>query len=644
MLVSLIRIYPFIKQLPIRKLNNAVPLMSSWRKCFIHQTSDKWLPWEDDLLRNYVIHNGKKWNEFVQHCLPNRSPSQCQSRWTDILNPSVKRGPFCANEKTLLEEGVSKLGQGQWTKISELYLPGRSPRRIANEWSSLSKIQNGPWTKEEDELVLKGMAEYGQAWTSIATHYLPWRNRSQIRNHYRSQLDPNINKGKWTDHELDLLLRRTIVFGQDWNKVAEGLPGRTPEKCSSVWMTELDPALNKGPWTSEETRLFWERVNQFQGNFVKVAEDLPGRNRLSCFRKFWSTVRHDQEFTLLYGDTLEKQNSENGPIWRARIAKLVCNWLSQETSIKKSSNNSIEIHQAGPWDEKDLLKLDELVNKQLEKKNMDSLEYGDWKKLSKQFLGRNAHQCKYQYDEHLSVKNIIKGEWTNEEDNLLLELVKEHGTSHWDTIVKHIPNRNKRQCAYRWHRALQFNDSDPPMIKKKRLSDTEKSLIKEGVQMFGPNWTAIRMTYLPSRTPDQIMRWWNFQQKTGLEEDVNGNKKFWSEDEDKTLQFAVSKYKDELGDIPSWAQVSKMIHGRTPKQCRTRWIYSLKPGFTKGTWTYEEEMQLLEIVQKVKLQKNKSSKKSMWPLIAKELNTGRSDLACRSKYDYMQRKGHRFAF
>ncbi|KAI7889447.1 Homeodomain-like protein [Mucor mucedo] len=617
----------------------------SLQRRFIQQTSDaKWVPWEDDLLRNYVAHNGTKWHEFVQHCLPNRTPNQCQTRWSDILNPTLTKGPFSLDEKNLLKEGVSKFGKGQWAKISEQYLPKRSSRRIANEWYSLSKCQNARWTKEEDELVLKGVAEYGYAWTRIAAQYLPERSRSQIRNHYRSQLDPNVNKEKWEDDELDTLLRRTIVFGQDWNKVAEGLPGRTPEKCSAIWMSELDPTLNKGPWTNEETRLFWERVDRFKGDFVKVAEDLPGRNRLSCFRKFWSTVRYDEEFTFLYGDALEKQSLENGPLWRARVAKLVCNWLKQETTIQKLPDNNINIHQTGHWDQDDLVKLDELVNEQLQKKGVESLGYKDWKKISKQFFGRDAHQCKNQYDEHLSVSSITKGEWSKEEDDILLRLVNEYSASNWDTIAKHIPNRNKRQCVYRWHRVLKFKDSDPPIIKKKQLSDAEKSLIKEGIQMFGCNWAAIRMTYLPSRTPEQIMRWWHFQHKTGLDADGSDASKLWTEDEDKALKFAVSRYKDELDDKSVWAQVSKMIHGRTPKQCRVRWTYTLKGGFTKGHWNYEEEMQLLEIVQKTKLQRSKSSKQSMWSTVAKELNTGRSDLSCRSKYMYMQRKGHRFAF
>ncbi|KAG2235072.1 hypothetical protein INT48_002413 [Thamnidium elegans] len=613
-------------------------------RCFIHNAPEKWLPWEDELLQNYVKHNGKKWSEFVQHCLPTRSPGQCQARWTDILNPNLKRGPFSKSEKNLLEKGIAEFGEGQWSKISEGYLPQRSPRRIANEWTSVAKVTAGPWTKTEDELLIKGYEQFGSAWTKIANHYLPWRGRVQLRGHYQSKLNPNLSREKWSQDELDVLLRRTIMLGQDWKQVAEGLPGRSPLKCSLVWLNVLDPALNKGPWTDEETRLFWERVYHCQGNFVKVAEGLPGRNRVNCFHKFWTTVRKDREFEIIYGSLLEKGEEENDPAWRARIAKLVCEWLGHEIRVRISSNKSIRLHQIGPWNEQELLELKHLVEDQLKKKG--ALDNNDWKNIAENFPTRDARQCKYQYDEHLSVKEVKKGSWSKDEDELLLKLVNKHGIEDWDIILNHIPNRTKRQCSYRWHRVLKFKDADPPIIKNERLTDTEKSLIKEGVQMFGPNWTAIRMTYLPARTPDQLMQWWNAQRKDNIDEEYDDieRKHFWSEEEDTALKFAVSTYKNEQGEVSSWPQIAKMIHGRTPKQCRKRWMYTLKPDVTKGAWSYEEEMQLLEIVQKVKLQKSKTSKKSMWPLIAKELNTGRSDLACRSKYDYMQRKGHRFAF
>lgn len=45
-----------------------------------------------------------------------------------------------------------------------------------------------------------------------------------------------------------------------------------------------------------------------------------------------------------------------------------------------------------------------------------------------------------------------------------------------------------------------------------------------------------------------------------------------------------------------------MIEDRTANQCKVRWSYTLDPNITKkGRWSYEEEMQLLEIVRKYKI-------------------------------------------
>ncbi|RCH86860.1 Myb-like DNA-binding domain protein, partial [Rhizopus stolonifer] len=604
-------------------------------KRLIANSPEKWLSWEDDLLRNYVKHNGKKWNEFVQHCLPHRSPKQCQARWSDVLNPDLKQGPFSAEEKDRLQQAVAELGVGRWAEISKTYLPHRSARRIANVWSSMTISKKKKWSKEEDELLLQGLQAHGpSSWAKVAAEYLPWRTRMQIRNHYRTYLDPTIKQVRWTDSELDLLLRRTIVYGQNWNKVAEGLRGRTPEQCNQVWMTQLDPALNKGPWSKEETLLFWKQMVECQGNFVKVAATLPGRTRLMCSFKFWSVVKKDPEFTLLYGDQIKKERSENSPEWRTRIAKLVCEWIERGTTVREASNHSVILHRAGSWSQEELDRLEKTVNEQLENKTTV-----DWKEVAKEFIGRNVHQCRYQYEEHLSNKHIKKGAWSAQEDALLVSLVNKHGIGHWDNIVQEMPQRNKRQCAYRWYRELQFKTGDqdtPAIIKNKRLTETEKMLIREGVHMFGPQWHAIRMTYLPSRTPKQMMEWWHYQQQNpeGLA------KRTWNEQEDQVLKFAVEKYSNEFGQVTSWSDIAKMIQGRSPKQCKSRWLYSLQPHLTKGKWSYEEELKLLDIVQKHKLQHTEN----IWPLVANELNTGRSEWACRSKYNYMQRKGNRFAF
>lgn len=48
----------------------------------------------------------------------------------------------------------------------------------------------------------------------------------------------------------------------------------------------------------------------------------------------------------------------------------------------------------------------------------------------------------------------------------------------------------------------------------------------------------------------------------------------------------------------NWHNVAALIPGRTNKDCRKRWHYTVAAGVTKGTWTAEEDKQLCLAVEK----------------------------------------------
>lgn len=45
--------------------------------------------------------------------------------------------------------------------------------------------------------------------------------------------------------------------------------------------------------------------------------------------------------------------------------------------------------------------------------------------------------------------NLVKGPWTKEEDETLLQLVQEFGPKNWSNIAKHLPGRIGKQCRER---------------------------------------------------------------------------------------------------------------------------------------------------------------------------------------------------
>jgi len=56
---------------------------------------------------------------------------------------------------------------------------------------------------------------------------LPNRTGKQCRERWHNQIDPNINKNPWTPSEEEILIGAQIQHGNKWAKIAEMLPGRT---------------------------------------------------------------------------------------------------------------------------------------------------------------------------------------------------------------------------------------------------------------------------------------------------------------------------------------------------------------------------------------------------------------------------------
>lgn len=72
----------------------------------------------------------------------------------------------------------------------------------------------------------------------------------------------------------------------------------------------------------------------------------------------------------------------------------------------------------------------------------------NWKNVSRNMKGRTARQCRERWKNYLT-PNLKHGPWTEAEDDLLVELVKEHGT-HWAKIASHFDNRTDINLKNRW--------------------------------------------------------------------------------------------------------------------------------------------------------------------------------------------------
>lgn len=74
------------------------------------------------------------WNKIAQR-IPNRTGIQCQARWTEALDPTVRKGKWSEPEDILLRAGVQAYGKC-WIRIAES-IPGRTQRQCRTRWVQL---------------------------------------------------------------------------------------------------------------------------------------------------------------------------------------------------------------------------------------------------------------------------------------------------------------------------------------------------------------------------------------------------------------------------------------------------------------------------------------------------------------------------
>ncbi|TNM89825.1 hypothetical protein fugu_004059 [Takifugu bimaculatus] len=231
-----------ISNIDFEGTRDAEDLRCFWQN-FLHPSINKsgWSQEEVDTLKQLSRkYEERHWETIAAELGTGRTGFMCLQTYQRFASDSLKRCSWTTAEDTLLKELVEKMRIGNFIPYTQMsyFMEGRDPAQLIYRWNNVldPRLRKGPWTPEEDQLLLRAVSRYGEKdWWKIRME-VPGRHDGACRDRYFESLKAETRKGAFDKQETESLRKLVEKHGVGrWAKIAAEIPHRTDAQCLREW-------------------------------------------------------------------------------------------------------------------------------------------------------------------------------------------------------------------------------------------------------------------------------------------------------------------------------------------------------------------------------------------------------------------------
>ncbi|XP_020345109.1 snRNA-activating protein complex subunit 4 [Oncorhynchus kisutch] len=270
-----------ISNIDFEGIREAEHIKSFWQN-YLHPSINKasWKENEIEMLKKVALKQGHhNWDLIADKLGTNRTAFMCLQTYQRYICTDFRRRRWGGMEDEILRELVEKMRIGNYIPYTQIsyFMEGRDSCQLMYRWTQVldPTLKKGYWSKEEDEMLLSAVAKHGAGnWWKIRQD-VPGRNDGQCRDRYVDVLVGNVKKGPFDEKEKAQLRRLVEKYGRKWSKIAAEIPNRIDCQVLHQWrrMTGYKPRERDRSKRTLQRRRKIAAVRSIKSKLMRLDDD-----------------------------------------------------------------------------------------------------------------------------------------------------------------------------------------------------------------------------------------------------------------------------------------------------------------------------------------------------------------------------------